>query len=54
MDAGVSVDTLPLAGRDQGRGMFSPDIWAKRLPLPASPVKGEVLRGGCGEVVPNV
>ena len=38
----VPVDTLPLAGRDQGWGMFSPDIRANHHPLPTSPVEGEV------------
>ena len=39
-----SVDTLPLAGRDQGWGTFSPDIRANPHPLPTSPVEGEVPR----------
>ena len=36
------VNTLPLAGRDQGWGAFGPDIRAKLHPLPTSPVEGEV------------
>ncbi|SFC22937.1 hypothetical protein SAMN04488059_10381 [Devosia psychrophila] len=43
------VDTLPLAGRDQGWGAFGP-IGAKRHPHLASPVKGEVPFGGCGRI----
>ena len=46
-----AVDTLPLAGRDQGWGMTGPDIGANRHPLLASPVKGEVPRGVCGAMV---
>ena len=48
-----SVDTLPLAGRDQGWGAVSPNIDAKRHPLPASPVEGEVPRGEYGTVDAN-
>jgi hypothetical protein len=38
----VAVDTLPLAGRDQGCGSAGPDIGAERHPLLSSPVEGEV------------
>jgi hypothetical protein len=49
MFTGSAVDTLPLAGRDQGWGMFDPDIGAKPHPLATSPVEGEVPRGRRGQ-----
>jgi hypothetical protein len=48
-----AVDTLPLAGRDQGWGAAGPYIGANRHPLLASPVEGEVSRSGRGRMVPH-
>ena len=41
MSTGRSVDTLPLAGRGQGRGARA-TICGLSHPLPTSPVEGEV------------
>ena len=46
----LTVVTLPLAGRDQGWGVVSPDIGAKPHPLLASPVKGAVHCGVGGKM----
>jgi hypothetical protein len=49
--SGSPVDTLPLAGRDQGWGAVGPDIGAKRHPIPTSstqiaPLERFALRDG--------
>ncbi len=45
MSCGVSVDTLPLAGRDQGWEAIGPNDRASPHLLLASPGKGEVPSG---------
>ncbi len=52
MGTDIPVDTLLLAGRDQGWGTGAR---MSRLshPLPTSPVKGEVLSGGFDAIQPT-
>ena len=54
MIARCAVDTLPLAGRDQGWGTTGPHIRACPHPFPTSPVEGEVLSGAGGKMVLHV
>ena len=51
--AASAIRSLPLVGRDQGRGSESHDIGANPHPLPASPIKGEVSLHSRDSIEPN-